>query len=58
MRAELLADHCDGRSEKHVRHEEDADNDVVLIARKSQIVRQTSRFCVAQISLVESIEQV
>lgn len=58
MRAKLLSDHCDGRSEKHIRYEEDADNDVVLISRETQIICQACRFCVAQVALVKGIEQV
>lgn len=58
MGAKLLSNHCDGRREKHIWHKEDADNDVVLIAGKTQVICKASRFCVAQIALVESIEQV
>lgn len=58
MGAKLLSDHGDGRCKKHIWHKKDADNDVVLIAGKTQVICKASRFCVAQIALVESIEQV
>lgn len=55
---EALAQDGDGHGKQHIGNEEDADDQVVLVARHAQIVAEAGRLRIAQVALVEGVEEV
>jgi hypothetical protein len=54
----FLSQHTNWRRKDDIRHVENAQHDVVLVALEAEIFVHAVRLCVAQVAFIKSIEKI